>query len=166
MEIPVDVRKEAIMQIDIQRRFSLLTPAALLTNVRLQTGLLLWALLVFAPAAGAQATCQGGVVSVPVLSPFSVSAAVGDYTLTCGGGASISPLPTMEFLASFAVEVVNTGPPTVTDGVNNYIGVVASNQVQFSAVPFNPVAMNFEFENIFVDANELAPGSQFFESMS
>lgn len=126
----------------------------------------LWMLLVFVPTASAAVACLGGVASVPVLDPSSVSAAVGHYTLTCSGGGPVFPLPTIGLTAYLNVAVLLTPTPILTDGVNSYTGVVDANTVQFLDVFFDPVGISFEFENIFVDPSSQPPGFQFLEEVS
>jgi PEP-CTERM motif len=112
-------------------------------------------------------TCLAGVESVPIFDPLATSAEVGDYTLTCGGGTSVSPLPLVTVEAVLNVNLLQTVTPTLTDGVNSYTGVFGQgNQVKFSNVAFDPTGIDFEFENFFVDPSAEPPGFPFQEDTS
>ena len=86
--------------------------------------LALWLLPVFIPGASAAViTCNAGAASIPVFNPSSVSGAVGDYTLDCTGGTPGSPT-LMNFSSFMNVSVLNTGGWILTDGVNNFAGML------------------------------------------
>ena len=72
----------------------------------------------------------------------------------------------MNLEAFLNVAVLGTPTPILTDGVNDYTGVVDANTVQFLGVPFDPAGISFEFEDIFVNPSLQAPGFQFFEDVS
>ena len=132
--------------------------------------LALWLLPVFIPAASAaEITCNAGAASIPVFNPSSVSGAVGDYTLDCSGGTPGSPT-LMNFSSFMNVSVLNTGGWILTDGVNNFAGMlVVGNLVEFLSVPFNPPGaghLRLQVENIFVNPSVLPPGSQFLEDVT
>jgi hypothetical protein len=131
----------------------------------------LWVLTVFVPAASpAVITCTAGTASIPVFNPSSISGAVGNYTLDCTGGTPVSPpAPSVNFTSFMNASVLNTGGWILTDGVNNFAGILSGNSVTFLSVPFNPPGTGHLFwtvENIFVNPNGKPPGSQFLELLS
>lgn len=131
----------------------------------------LWILLVFVPAVSADVvTCNSGAASVPIFNPSSVSGAVGDYTLDCTGGTPVVPpnaISVVNFDAFMNVPILNTGGWILSDGVNMTTGtLVASDEIEFLAVPFNPPGTGhtvFTVENILVDPSFEPPGFQFME---
>ncbi len=125
-------------------------------------------LLLSVPVAhSAMVTCAGGAATVPVLDPFSASAAVSDFTLTCSGGDAIDSLPTVNFKSFFNVSLLQTDTPVLTNGVNNVVvALVGANSVLFSAIPLNPVASSFSIQRIFVDPSAQAEGFQFLQFLS
>jgi hypothetical protein len=133
----------------------------------------LWMMpLVLVTAASASlVTCQAGAASIPVLDPFSVSGAVGDYTLDCTGGTPVSPPPLVDFSAFMNLPVLHTGGWILTNGVSDFAGSNpgGGNLVQFLSVPFNPPGsghVHWEIENIFVNPTFLPPGAPFEEVVS
>jgi hypothetical protein len=126
------------------------------------------ALLLACVPMGAHAilSCSAGAASLPVLNPSSVSAAVGDYTLTCNGGNAADPLPLINVSVFLNAPVLPTSMPVLTDGANDYPGLVAGNQVSFLGVAFDPVATDYEIEQILVDPSLRAPGFAYLELVS
>lgn len=132
----------------------------------------LWTLLVFVFVPGMSAatiTCNAGAVSVPVFDPSSTSGEVGDYTLDCTGGTTVSPpnpIPEIDVNVFMNVPVL-AGSWTLTDGVHNTAGTLnGTMEIEFVGVPFNPPgtgSVDFQVENIFVDPSLEPPGFQFTE---
>ena len=88
--------------------------------------LALWLLPVFIPGGecGERSRAQrGGAASIPIFNPSSVSGAVGDYTLDCSGGMLVAST-LMNFSAFMNVSALNTGGWILTDGVNNFAGML------------------------------------------
>jgi hypothetical protein len=127
----------------------------------------LWILLAFVPAMSADVfTCTPGAASVPVFNTSSVSGAVGDYTLDCGGTAT-APFE-IDVTVTMNAPVLNTDGWILSDGVNMTPGTLESSKViEFFAVPFSPPGagdVDWTVENIFVNPSLEPPGFQFTES--
>lgn len=112
------------------------------------------------PAAHAALICDAGVDSVPVLDPLARSAAIGELTVACGGGARTDPLLTINFVSFFGFPVLQDTTPILTDGATKYAGTFSGiNAVAFLGIPLDPFASAFAIHNIFVDPSLLTPGT-------
>ncbi len=132
----------------------------------------LWIILAFVPAISASPiTCNGGAVSVPVFNPSSISGAVGDYTLDCTGGTTVSPpIPEIDVQVIMNVPVLDTGGWILADGADMISGTLGGPQlIEFVGVLFNPPgsgSLVLEIENILVNPSAEPPGFQFTETAS
>lgn len=122
--------------------------------LRIATKLLLaFAVLLAMPTAKGAVICMAGVASFPTLDPLSNSAAVGELTADCGGGAAGDPPLIAIFQAFYNVPLLTTVTPLLSDGLNSYTGSISSNSVAFIDVSIDPLGDNFVLQNVFVDAS-------------
>ncbi|MGH8176567.1 MAG: hypothetical protein ACREV5_09930 [Steroidobacter sp.] len=125
------------------RRFLQCVLASIMTLI----GAAAWSLPVF---------CESAVASTPILDPLSTSAAVGNFTMACNGGAQGDPSLSVDIQSFLNVDILQNITPTLTDGVNVYSGVLTGvNGILFTGVLLDPFASFFTFRDILVDASLL-----------
>lgn len=124
-------------------------------------------MLLAAPAAEAALLCTQSVASLPVLDPNATSAALGDLSLDCNGGAASDPAVTANLSVFFNTSLLQDVAPTLTDGTNTYTGsFLGANQATFLGIPITPLATALTFQPFFVDPSLLAANFPITEFLS
>ena len=132
---------------------------------------LLYLALSVANAQTGTSSCLTGITpSVPTFSLASVVGVVADYTLFCTNPSSASPPPAlvnMEFFLN--TPVLDTGPWTLTQGPNTYLGThPVGNAVFIPSVQYDTTqpTLSFELHGVTVNPSLFGPSFVYLEIVS